>query len=351
MSKEKMEFILPGVFTVGPEDNDNSLRKYATLLNDGVNLQELVKGIVEGETRIVAASMDIEEIFNGRESFRKNIINTVQVELAKFGLLIYNANIKEMEDSVGSEYFGVVRQKKKAEAENTARRDIADAKYQGDIGVKEKERDTRVQVSQFEADSILAENSNQIEMSKSISLMEVQKADFDRQAKIAQIEAQKASEIRNIELQRELDQKKIAQETERLRSIYMSQAIVDAEAKERSADATLYAAQKEAEAIRAKFDAQAEGLRNLLSCTPDTNTILLYTMIEKGTMKDLAEQNAKAINGLNPRIWITGDTGNTNPIGDIMKTLPPLMSTLYEQTGIKPPGWVVDMKKFDKLTK
>ena len=75
MSVEKMEFLLPAVFTIGPNiDTDNhvftikELKKYAILINsvadNGLNsLDHLIKGILEGETRYISASMTIEDIF------------------------------------------------------------------------------------------------------------------------------------------------------------------------------------------------------------------------------------------------------------------------------------------------
>jgi flotillin len=61
MTIEKLEFLLPAVFTIGPEDNIVSLQKYAKLLSNtsiaqaGSNnsVEELVRGIVEGETRVM----------------------------------------------------------------------------------------------------------------------------------------------------------------------------------------------------------------------------------------------------------------------------------------------------------
>jgi flotillin len=71
MSKEKMEFLLPGVFTIGPKvctDNDEETKsqvyKYALFLSgaavDGDNLDTLIKGIIDGEVRVLAVSMSIE---------------------------------------------------------------------------------------------------------------------------------------------------------------------------------------------------------------------------------------------------------------------------------------------------
>lgn len=60
MSNEKLEFNLPAVFTIGPKDDVSSLNKYARLLGgkkDNKHVEATVKGIIEGETRVIAAGM------------------------------------------------------------------------------------------------------------------------------------------------------------------------------------------------------------------------------------------------------------------------------------------------------
>lgn len=124
MTKEKLQFLLPVVFTVGPdvnarganssapaqrpagdhvdqEDRGDSLMKYAMLLTDnsggkpdgsnpGSNttqfLANIVKGIIEGETRVIVSSMTMEEIFTGREEFSKltSLVRS-RIELASLG--------------------------------------------------------------------------------------------------------------------------------------------------------------------------------------------------------------------------------------------------------------------------
>lgn len=346
MSREKMEFKLPGVFTIGPEDNIKSLEKCVTLLNSEQNeVHELIKGIIEGETRVLAAALEIEDIFNGRDIFRDQIITAVQEELEKFGLKIYNANIKELEDTKGSEYFVHMRQRKKAEAENQARKDVAMAQFNGDVAVKEKDRDTRVQTAQFESDAVLSENSRNIEIAQSKAEYNIKQAEYDRMSMLARIETDKAAEIRRVELQKEVEIRNISQQTEKLRSELLSRSIVEAEAKERAAEANLYAAQKEAEGTLAQYEAQANGLKALFASTSDPNIVLSYLMIKHDVYPKLADANAKAIQGLQPKItsWVTsGDTTTNNPMTNIMKNIPPLVSTIHDQTGIKPPFWLMD---------
>ena len=130
-------------------------------------------------------------------------------------------------------------------------------------------------------------------------------------------------------------------ETEKLRSSLMSQATVRAEAKEREADAELYSKVREADGILAVYNAQADGLRNLMSATTNPDDVLRYLMIDKHVYEKLAEQSAKAIQGLEPKIthWVT-DNGGSNPIADLVKHIPPLLDTIHKQTGILPPDWM-----------
>lgn len=78
MSAEKLPFILPAVFTIGPRDNMEALLKYVKLISNHV--KELVQGIIEGETRVLAASMTMEEVFKGTKEFKQELFEKVQLE-------------------------------------------------------------------------------------------------------------------------------------------------------------------------------------------------------------------------------------------------------------------------------
>lgn len=135
MTKEKLQFALPVVFTVGPdvnsrgantiassahengddddlarEDRGDALMKYATLLSQGDDTEgreekrrhvaNIVKGIIEGETRVLVSSMTMEEIFTEREMFKKRIFRNIQSELNQFGLRIWNSNVRHSPQSI-----------------------------------------------------------------------------------------------------------------------------------------------------------------------------------------------------------------------------------------------------------
>lgn len=97
MTMEKLQFALPAVFTIGPDNEPEALKKYALLLSgspDGSevvprgstimptkrnHVQDIVKGIIEGETRVIVSGMTMEEIFKDRQIFKKKVIENVQV--------------------------------------------------------------------------------------------------------------------------------------------------------------------------------------------------------------------------------------------------------------------------------
>ena len=87
---------------------------------------------------------------------------------------------------------------------------------------------------------------------------------------------------------------------------------------------------------------------------PPTNRLMQYLMLTNGTYEKLAHANAAAINGLQPKItvWNTNDGGagssnsSDNGLGairNIMQALPPMLSTINEQTGLQPPSWLAKM--------
>lgn len=111
MTIEKLKFALPAVFTIGPADSPEALEKYAVLLtgeSDGSptqtaakgvvsvaegrnHVQEIVKGIIEGETRSIVSTMTMEELFRERKIFKDK--GKLEIyRLAIWQTLIANSN-------------------------------------------------------------------------------------------------------------------------------------------------------------------------------------------------------------------------------------------------------------------
>ncbi len=355
MSNQKMEFHLPGVFTIGPKDDSEELKKYCKLMLDLDNnkLIELIKGVIEGETRVLSASMTIDEIFNDRSMFKDLIIKNVQSELDQFGLQIFNANIKELQDTPGSEYFSFLRQKTRSEAEGLAKVDTAEAKKKADIGQKDREVQTRVQISTLEATAIENENENKKRVSQSTAEFKIVEAENNRRMKIAQIEGEKLGDIRYQELEKEVESKRYSTELESRRANDLSQINIEAEGVKLKADADLYTKEKQAEASYKMYQAQSEGLKKMME-TLDQKQLMQYLMLDRGLYQDLAKTNSEAIKGLNPKItvWQTGG-GNENivkPIRDILQAIPPIFTTIQDQTDTNLLGHLLGSSSSKTLT-
>ncbi|KAM0863194.1 hypothetical protein ACQ4PT_044752 [Festuca glaucescens] len=210
MSAEKLPFILPAVFTIGPKisatgaaeaewkELEAQLLLYAKLVaplhSSRSHVHELVKGIIEGETRVLAAELTMEEIFKGTKSFKEKVFTQVQLELNQFGLVIYNANVKELVDVPGHEYFSYLDKKTQQDAANQAA-------GQGGRGGGPDEGSSRI------------ENAREADIAAARAELAMKKAGWE-QAKVAEVEAAKAVAICEAELQMEVERKNAMRQTE-----------------------------------------------------------------------------------------------------------------------------------------
>jgi flotillin len=118
-------------------------------------------------------------------------------------------------------------------------------------------------------------------------------------------------------------------------------------------DAKLYAKQQEAESLALVGKAKTEYVASMLQAL-DGNYYALrdYLMIDGGMYAEMARINAGAVSGMQPKIsiWSNGDGagasgeaaagGALQQMAGLYKMLPPLLSTVHEQTGMLPPAWM-----------
>lgn len=357
MSKEKMEFNFPAAFTIGPQNKMESLKNYArySIIQDEQQLSNMIISIIEGETRALAANLSIEEIFSGRSVFKNEIVTNVQTQLDKLGSEIFNANIEKLEDSANSNYFFSLSQKIKAEAENRAKVEVAEQTKIGDVGSKEREAETRQKISIIEAETTLVENHKEQEILKSKAALEKLKAEQELIIEYAKIESVNRAAISQMEYEKDVQIKRSLMEIEKQRATDLSFTQVQAEIKEKNAigdansqkilaDANFYKMQKEADGIKAIYDAKAEGLLKIVnSFGGNHNAMLSYTMIDKNIYQELAKSNADAIRGLNPKItvWTHDASKAMDPIQNLGKSIIPMLDTIENQTGYKLPDWIL----------
>ncbi|PVH87734.1 putative Flotillin-like protein 1 [Cadophora sp. DSE1049] len=425
MTREKLQFLLPVVFTVGPdvnqrganagqapvdggrvedapEDHGDALMKYAMLLAEAEtnskgaanstkqHLENIIKGIIEGETRVLVSSMTMEEIFAQRDEFKKKIFKNIQGELSQFGLKIYNANVKELRDAPQSSYFESLSRKAHEGAINQARVDVAEAQRLGTVGEAQRQGEQNREIAKINAETAVQKTERDSERARAEATLATRKTNFNKDVNLAQIEATRATEVRDEELRKEVEVKRAQTELERLRASDVVKATILRESKQQAADASNYeeqarsnaafyseqkaadahaykmkveaearfhAASKDAEANLIRQQREAAGLSAMAGAYADLSAafggpagLIQYMMIEKGVYQELAQANADAVRGLNPKmtIWNTGNQaggegengqGGINSIRNMYQMLPPLMSTIHEQTGVTMPEW------------
>ncbi|KAI4089380.1 MAG: hypothetical protein L6R37_008045 [Teloschistes peruensis] len=418
MTIEKLNFSLPAVFTIGPDDTLESLTKYAKILTGSTgthaahaatspgrdHVQQIVKGIIEGETRVIVSGMTMEEIFKERQVFKTAVIKNVQSELNQFGLRIYNANVKELQDSNGSEYFKSLSRKAHEGASNQAKVDVANAKMLGNIGEAEKIGRTRQEVSKIDAQTAVLETQRKSEKAQADAQLATTQIKLDMGINLARIQAERQADARDSELQRDVELQRAQTELERRRATDLVHAKIERESAQQKADAKYYAESKNADGLlykqqqdaNARYNAtvkdtdayvyrqqqeakidyfratqqaeaafiakqkeaagmmeMAKAYERMASVLGGPQGLLQYMMLQDNTYEKLALANAKAINGLQPKItvWNTGDNASSSaagndaaaPIRNILQSLPPLLSTINDQTGIAPPSWLAKM--------
>lgn len=414
MTQEKLMLIVPVVFTIGPEDKPEALKKYASLLtgqSDGAdpnapapvggtteaassrnNVRRIVRGIIEGETRVLVSTMTAEEVFTNRALFKANVTNNVQTELSKFGLIIYNSNVKDLKDPPGSEYFSFLSRKAHESASSKARIDASEARRRGEIGVQENEGLTKQQISKIEADTAILETQRGKDKAAAQASLAIKTAELEAEVALTKIRAKRAQEARDAELQKDVEIKRAEMELERLRALDVTKAQIAKESSGqnadashylavRNADAKLYAQEKaveaavfeaqkkadnqhyaviksaeaafiesqkkaearfyqltkeaEAAATSKKLEAEAvtemaKAYQELAKAFGGSDGLLKYLMIERGVYSDLAKQSAAAVQGLQPKInvWNTGGGGEGSSAGDPMAPIRGLFTGL-----------------------
>jgi flotillin len=211
-------------------------------------VENIVRGIIEGETRSIISTMTMEELFSNRQSFRDNVIKHVQTELNQFGLKIYNANVKELQDIKGSEYFANLSRKAHEGASNQAKVDVAEARMLGDIGEAERKGKTKQQIAQIEAATAVKETERKAEKAQADARLDQIEIEIAEKLELSRIKAKRAAEERDNDLQRQVELKRAAMELERQRATKVTTAQIERESAQENADASFYGQTKDAEA-------------------------------------------------------------------------------------------------------
>ncbi|GFP80542.1 flotillin-like protein 2, partial [Phtheirospermum japonicum] len=165
-------------------------------------------------------------------------------------------------DVSGHEYFSYLGQKTQMEAANQARVDVAEARMKGEIGSKLREGQTLQNAAKIDAETKVIstqrkgqgtkeeikvktevkvfENQREAEVAEANAELAKKKAGWAKEAKLAEVEADKAVALRDAELQKKVEEMNVLTRTEKLRAEFLRKANVEYETKVQEANWELY---------------------------------------------------------------------------------------------------------------
>ena len=369
LSKGNIRVAVPSTFTFGISTDPSIMINAAERLL-GLTKQDVItqaSDIILGQLRLAIATLTIEEINQDREKFLEQINANVNTELNKIGLEIINVNIKDITDESG--YIDAIGKKAAAEAINKAKVEVAQQEKLGAVGEasanKEKEvqvaeqtaqtfigktnadREQRIKTAELEAQAVEGENISKANIAEYNATLAVKQADAFREGEVAKANAQRDVLLAQKEQEEaKLKKEELArQEVEKLK--VQVQADAEAEKARRialgEADAIKAKYFAEAEGVKAVLEAKAKGYQDLVKISNNRPEIATsFLMIEK--IEKIVEKQVDAIKNIKfdkITVW-DGGTGTTigsttaNFMKDLIKSLP-AMHDLANQAGIELP--------------
>ena len=206
-------------------------------------IEKIAKETLEGNLRGVLASLTPEQVNEDKIAFAKSLLDEAEEDLQKLGLVLDTLQIQNISDNV--RYLDSIGRKQQAQLQRDAR--IAEAEAQAASAIQTAENEKITSVRRIERDTGIAEAEAE---------RRIKDASTKRGAVVAEVEAEIASELVRIQSEIPVQQERIKQVTEQLKADVIAPA--EAECKRAMAAAIGDAAQ-----IIEDGKAQAEGTKQL----------------------------------------------------------------------------------------
>mgnify|MGYP001488968549 FL=1 len=376
LSLQNIRINVPSTFTVGVSTNplimNNAAERLLHLTKN--DIEGMAQEIILGQLRLTVASLTIEQINQDRDAFLELIRDNVGAELHKLGLYLINVNIIDITDE--SNYINSIGKKAAAGAVNKALVDVANAERDGAIGkanadrerevqvaenVAESEKgqkaaevDRRVYVQQQEATGVQGENISRAEIAAYQADLEEKEAEAMRRAEVAR----RTAEMDVQKAQYSLEQERLRAEEIVREEISKTQIEIAAEAE---AERQRRIAQGEADAVLARYNAEAEGTKAVLeakangykqlvaSAGGDVKAAATLLMVEK--IEEIVARQTEAISNLQIdkiTVWDSGNGGEggstANFVSSLIRSLPPVHD-VAKMAGVDLPDYLGSMKE------
>jgi len=376
LSQENIRINVPSTFTVGistdPTIMNNAAERLLHLKPE--QIESMASEIIFGQLRLTVASLTIRQINADRDQFFESIRENVGHELNKLGLNLINVNITDITDD--SDFIESIGQKAAAGAVNAAKADVAAANRDGDIGQAEANRARDIEVAENQAAAEIGKKGADASQRKEVAALEANAiegentskasiADYNAQLAEKEAEAMRRAEVARRTAEMEVQKAQYLLEQERLKAeeivreeIAKTQIEIAAEAEaERQrrvaygeADAVLAKYRAEAEGIQAVLEAKATGYANLVkSAGGDAKAAATLLMVEK--LEDVVAKQVEAISNLQIdkiTVWDSaggnGEGSTANFVSSLIHSLPPVHD-VAKMAGVELPDYLGSMKE------
>ena len=372
LSLQNIRIHVPSTFTVGistdPTIMNNAAERLLHLKTQ--EIENMASEIIFGQLRLTVASLTIEQINQDRDNFLERITLNVGHELHKLGLYLINVNITDITDD--SDYIESIGKKAAATAVNAAKADVAVADRDGAIGAAEANRTRDIQVAENEAEAekgkkaahadqrIFVQNQESLAI-EGENTSKANIAEYNATLAEKEAEAMRRSEVATRTAEMEVQKAQYLLEQERLQAeeivrdeIAKTQIEIAAEAE---AERQRRIAQGEADAILARYKAEAEGVQKVLeakalgyqslvaSAGGDAKAAATLLMVEK--VDSMVNAQVEAVKNLQIDKITVWDSGNgadgkgatSNFVSGLVQTLPP-MHDVAKMAGVELPEYL-----------
>jgi flotillin len=376
LSLQNIRINVPSTFTVGVSTNplimNNAAERLLHLTKN--DIEGMAQEIILGQLRLTVASLTIEQINQDRDAFLELIRDNVGAELHKLGLYLINVNIIDITDE--SNYINSIGKKAAAGAVNKALVDVANAERDGAIGKANADREREVQVAQNVAESEKGQKAAEVDrrvfvqqqeatgvQGENLSRAEIAsyQADLEEKEAAAMQRAEVARRTAEMEVQKaqyNLEQERLRAEEIVREEISKTQIEIAAEAE---AERQRRIAQGEADAVLARYNAEAEGTKAVLeakangykqlvaSAGGDVKAAATLLMVEK--IEEIVARQTEAISNLQIdkiTVWDSGNGGEggstANFVSSLIRSLPPVHD-VAKMAGVDLPDYLGSMKE------
>ena len=376
LSQENIRINVPSTFTVGISTDPLIMNNAAErLLHLQPNqIESMASEIIFGQLRLTVASLTIRQINADRDRFFELIRENVGHELNKLGLNLINVNITDITDD--SDFIESIGQKAAAGAVNAAKADVAAANRDGDIGQAEANRTRDIQVAENQAAAEIGKKGADASQRKEVAALEANAIEGENSSRASiaeynatlaekEAEAMQRAEVARRTAEMEVQKAQYMLEQERLRAeeivreeIAKTQIEIAAEAEaERQrrvasgeADAVLARYRAEAEGVQAVLEAKAAGYSSLVaSAGGDAKAAATLLMVEK--IEEIVARQVEAISNLQIdkiTVWDSaggnGEGSTANFVSSLIHSLPPVHD-VAKMAGVDLPDYLGSMKE------